>query len=251
MWWPEECRLSTRAARRGSIALPFRAIPGGTVPWEVAVSIRVFIVDSHSIYRRGLTACLQGHAEIAAVSDAGSVRDAWLHPGLLEADVTVVDPDNLPGATEFIRQASETCDTRVVVCSVRAKEHDILACVQAGAIGYLDKDSLTPEALVATVNAAAAGAGVMAPEILGTLLRGITRVSREVLEPSGVSLSPLSTREQEVLRLVADGHPIREVAQRMSYSERTIKNVLHDVVIKLHVRTRSQAVALAAREGLI
>lgn len=188
---------------------------------------------------------------MSRVSEAASVREAWQHSALLEADVTVVDPENLDGANEFIRQATESCDTRVVVCSVRAKEHDILACVQAGAIGYLDKDSLTPDALVATVAAAATGAGVMAPEILGTLLRGITRVSREVLEPSGVSLSPLSTREQEVLRLVADGHPIREVAQRMSYSERTIKNVLHDVVIKLHVRTRSQAVALAAREGLI
>lgn len=215
------------------------------------MSTSVFVLDSHSIYRRGLVACLMGHPDITPVSEAGTVREAWQHPALLEADVTVVDPENLAGATEFIRQASETCATRVVVCSVRAKEHDVLACVQAGAIGYLDKDSLTPDTLVTTVAAAATGAGVMAPEILGTLLRGITRVSREVLEPSGVSLSPLSTREQEVLRLVADGHPIREVAQRMSYSERTIKNVLHDVVIKLHVRTRSQAVALAAREGLI
>ena len=215
------------------------------------MTVNVFVVDSHGIYRRGLTACLRGHPDIGSVGDAGSVREAWQNPELLAADVTVVDPDDLPGATDFIRQLSETNTSQVVVCSVRSKEHDVLACVQAGAVGYLAKDSLSPEALVATVQAVATGAGVMAPELLGTLLRGITRVSREVLEPRGVSLSPLSAREQEVLRLVADGHPIREVAQRMSYSERTIKNVLHDVVIKLNVRTRSQAVALAAREGLI
>jgi DNA-binding NarL/FixJ family response regulator len=215
------------------------------------VPISVFVVDSHGIYRRGLTSCLRGSSEITAVAEAGSVREAWQNPVLAEADVTVVDPDDLPGAVEFIRQVAEATGSQVLICSARCKEHDVLACVQAGAVGYLAKDTLTPEALTAAAHAAAQGAGVMTPELLGTLLRGISRVSREVLEPRGVSLSPLSAREQEVLRLVADGFPIREVALRMSYSERTIKNVLHDVVIKLNVRTRSQAVALAAREGLI
>jgi DNA-binding NarL/FixJ family response regulator len=215
------------------------------------VGVSVVVVDSHSIYRSGLTACLRGAVEIEAVVEAGSVREAWQNPALLEAHVAVVDPDGLAGGLEFIRQVSEANGTQVVVCSSRCKEHDVLACVQAGAVGYLAKDALTPEALSAAVRAAASGAGVMAPELLGTLLRGISRVSKEVLEPRGVSLSPLSPREQEVLRLIADGHPIREVARRMCYSERTIKNVLHDVVLKLNVRTRSQAVALAAREGLI
>ena len=73
------------------------------------------------------------------------------------------------------------------------------------------------------------------------------------LHPGGVNLrlSPLTSREQEVLRLVAAGHPTREVARRLCYSERTIKNVIHDVVTKLNARTRSQAVAEAVREGLI
>ena len=91
----------------------------------------------------------------------------------------------------------------------------------------------------------------MTPEVLGNLLRGISRVSREVLEPRGLSLSSLTAREQEVLRLVAAGHPTREVAQKLCYSERTIKNVIHDVVTKLNARTHSQAVAQAVREGLI
>jgi DNA-binding NarL/FixJ family response regulator len=72
-----------------------------------------------------------------------------------------------------------------------------------------------------------------------------------VLEPRGLSLSRLTSREQEVLRLVAEGHPTREVARRLCYSERTIKNVIHDVVTKLNARTRSQAVAEAVRAGLI
>ena len=72
-----------------------------------------------------------------------------------------------------------------------------------------------------------------------------------VPSPMTTSLSPLTVREQEVLRLVADGHPTREVAKRLSYSERTVKNVIHDVVTKFNARSRSQAVAAAVREGLI
>jgi len=127
----------------------------------------------------------------------------------------------------------------------------VLASVQAGAVGYLCKDTLTPGALTAAVNAAANGAGVMAPALLGTFLRGVTRVSQEVLEPRGLSLSRLTAREQQVLRLVAAGHPTREVARQLSYSERTIKNVIHDIVTKFNARTRSQAVAEAVRAGLI
>ena len=92
---------------------------------------------------------------------------------------------------------------------------------------------------------------MLAPDLLGDLLRTIARASNEMLEPRGLSLSPLTVREQEVLRLVADGHPTREVAKRLSYSERTVKNVIHDVVTKFNARSRSQAVAAAVREGLI
>jgi DNA-binding NarL/FixJ family response regulator len=212
--------------------------------------MKIFVLDAHAIYRRGLTSCLVGADGVDAVADAGSVREAWQDPGLRGADVVVVDQE-LPGALEFIRQIREATGARVLVCSARCEETDVVAAVAAGSIGYVCKDSLTAESLLAAVRAAATGAGVMAPELLGTLLRGISRASEEVLEPRGLSLTRLSAREQQVLRLVAEGHPIREVAERLRYSERTIKNVIHDVVTKLNVRTRSQAVAHAVREGLI
>ena len=157
----------------------------------------------------------------------------------------------MPGGLQFIRHVREATGARVLVCSAGNDEGDVVAAVAAGSMGYISKDSLTPESLLAAVNAAATGAGVMAPELLGTLLRGISRASQEVLEPRGLSLTRLNAREQQVLRLVAEGLPIREVAEQLRYSERTIKNVIHDVVTKLNVRTRSQAVAQAVREGLI
>jgi DNA-binding NarL/FixJ family response regulator len=212
--------------------------------------VQVFILDAHSIYRHGLASCLQGMSDVDAVAEAGTVREAWASGSLANSEVVLVDPD-IPGGGDFIRQVREKTGAAVVVCSSRSEEQDVLAAVQAGAVGYLCKDTLTPETLETGVRGASNGAGVMTPEILGNLLRGISRVSREVLEPRGLSLSWLTAREQEVLRLVAAGHPTREVAQKLCYSERTIKNVIHDVVTKLNARTRSQAVAQAVREGLI
>jgi DNA-binding NarL/FixJ family response regulator len=212
--------------------------------------LKVFILDAHSIYRGGLAACLSALEEVEQVGEAGSVAEAKQRPDLPGADVVLIDHD-LPGGHEFIRWIRETTGARVLVCASRCDEPEVLAATQAGAVGYLCKETLNPETLIAGVRAAATGAGVMAPEVLGSLLRGISRVSREVLEPRGLSLSRLTSREQEVLRLVAAGHPTREVARRLCYSERTIKNVIHDVVTKLNARTRSQAVAEAVREGLI
>ena len=212
--------------------------------------LTIMIVDPHSIYRRGLAGCVAAMGNVDEVIDVGSVEAATAHSALDRCDVLVIDHE-LHGSYEFTRRVTEEHGVRVVACSSRCEAEDVLVAVQAGAVGYLFKETLTPEVLIHGVRAAADGAGVMAPDLLGTLLRGITRVSREVLEPRGLSLSRLTAREQEVLRLVADGHPTREVAHRLCYSERTIKNVMHDVVTKLNARTRSQAVALAVREGLI
>jgi DNA-binding NarL/FixJ family response regulator len=212
--------------------------------------VKVFVLDAHQIYRRGLTSCLEQAEGISGVGEAGNVGEAWQHPALQEAEVIVID-HAMPGGLEFIRHVREATGARVLVCSAGNDEGDVVAAVAAGSMGYISKESLTPESLLASVNAAATGAGVMAPELLGTLLRGISRASQEVLEPRGLSLTRLNAREQQVLRLVAEGLPIREVAEQLRYSERTIKNVIHDVVTKLNVRTRSQAVAQAVREGLI
>jgi DNA-binding NarL/FixJ family response regulator len=123
--------------------------------------------------------------------------------------------------------------------------------MQAGAIGFLRKDTLSTEGLAAAVQAAASGAGVVTPELLGTLVRSAA-VSNGNGNGNGRShAATLTDREQQVLSLIASGHPTREVAQQLCYSERTVKNVLHDVVTKLNARSRSQAVAFAVREGLI
>jgi DNA-binding NarL/FixJ family response regulator len=213
-------------------------------------AVDVLIVDSHSIYRCGLATCLCSLDEVASIAEASSVEEALEHSALREAGLVIVDYE-LVRAVDFIRAVRTTTDARVVVCTSRADEDSLLAVIEAGAVGLMSKQTLTREALAAGILATLSGSGVVTPELLGTVLTGPSRVSRDVLEPKGPTLSRLSRREQQVLSLIAEGHATREVALELNYSERTVKNVLHDIVIKLNVRTRSQAVACAVREGLI
>jgi DNA-binding NarL/FixJ family response regulator len=183
---------------------------------------------------------------VEAVAEAESVREAWEHPDLLDADLVILE-QAVPGGPEFISAVTEATKARVIVCTTDDSEGAVLGALQAGALGFLRKDTLTPEGLAASVQAAASGAGVLAPDLLGSLLRGVTADGGN----GRPSLARLTEREQQVLALIAKGHPTREVALELSYSERTVKNVLHDVVTKLNARSRSQAVAHAVREGLI
>lgn len=210
------------------------------------VNVNLFVLDPHTIYRRGLAACLELLPGVERVADAESVREAWEHPDLFASELVILE-HSVDGGSEFISAVTEATEARVIVCTADASEDAVLGALQAGAIGFLRKDTLTPEALGAAVQAAAGGAGVLAPDLLGSLLRGVTAEASN----GRPSLARLTEREQQVLALIAKGHPTREVALELSYSERTVKNVLHDVVTKLNARSRSQAVAHAVREGLI
>jgi DNA-binding NarL/FixJ family response regulator len=208
--------------------------------------VKLFVLDTHTIYRRGLVACLDLLDEVEAVADAESVRDAWEHPALFAADLVLIDP-KLPGGEDFVGAVREATGAAVIVCSSDTEQDSVVRALQAGALGYLRKDELTPEALGAAVRAAASGTGVLAGDLLGSL---VPSANGHGAAPRA-AVATLTDREQQVLSLIAAGHPTREVALELSYSERTVKNVLHDVVTKLNARSRSQAVAFAVREGLI
>lgn len=207
--------------------------------------MKLFVVDPHTIYRRGLAACLEGLPEVQSVGHADSVRNAWEDEALFAADLVLVD-HAMTGGVDFLAAVGEATGAAVVVCSSLCAEEAVLAALQAGAVGVLRKETLSTESLASAVRAAASGTGVVTSELLHDLLDG--------LAPDGYEKPPaarLTDREQQVLSLIAEGHPTREVAQQLCYSERTVKNVLHDVVTKLNARSRSQAVAHAVREGLI
>ena len=207
--------------------------------------MKLFVLDTHTIYRRGLVACLDLLEEVESVADTESVRDAWEHPALFATDLVLMDP-SLPGGGDFVGAVREATGAGVIVCSSDTEQETVVRALQAGALGFLRKDELTPESLAAAIRAAANGTSVVTPELLDSLLP----VNGRAVDDRPVA-AKLTGREQQVLSLIAAGHPTREVAEELCYSERTVKNVLHDVVTKLNARSRSQAVAFAVREGLI
>ena len=202
--------------------------------------MKLFVLDPHTIYRRGLVVSLEQMPEVHGVGHAGTVADARLDPALGAADLVLLDPA-AEGGAEFIGGV----DARVLACSSNVAEESVVAVLRAGAVGYLSKDTLTTDTLAAAVRAAASGTNVVDDALMDNVMKGVS------LEPDRPTVSRLTDREQQVLSLIAAGHPTREVAEQLCYSERTVKNVLHDVVTKLNARSRSQAVAFAVREGLI
>jgi DNA-binding NarL/FixJ family response regulator len=140
---------------------------------------------------------------------------------------------------------------RLVLLVARVDDRDLLAAVEAGASGVLRRTEATAGNLAAAIRSAAAGEGTLSPDLLGRLLHQVGQLQRQVLTPRGLTFSGLTERETSVLRLLAQGHDTAEVGRQLFYSERTVKNIIHDVTSRLDLRNRAHAVAYAIREGLI
>ncbi|WP_405786132.1 MULTISPECIES: helix-turn-helix transcriptional regulator [unclassified Streptomyces] len=123
--------------------------------------------------------------------------------------------------------------------------------VECGVTGVLRRAEANQDRLLHLVLAMANNEGVLPGDLLGTLLTQVGNFQRSTLDPRGLSLSALSTREADMLRLVSEGLDTAEIAQTTSYSERTVKNVLHEITTRLHLRNRAHAVGYALRNGLI
>lgn len=140
---------------------------------------------------------------------------------------------------------------RVVLVAGDMSDSDMLEVVSIGVSAVVRRAEATPDTLVRLVKATAAGDGTLPPDLLGRLLSRVSRLQHQVLQPRGWDLAGVSAREADVLRLVAEGMETQEIAERLSYSERTVKGILHDITGRFQLRNRAHAVAFALREGLI
>jgi DNA-binding NarL/FixJ family response regulator len=153
--------------------------------------------------------------------------------------------------TRELRGLRAAGQERLVLLVSRVDDVGLLAAVEAGVSGVVRRSQVTGGQLVASIRAAAVGEGTLPPDLLGRLLSQVGRLQRQVLHPRGLTFAGLTEREISVLRLLAEGHDTAEVGRRLFFSERTVKNVIHDVTSRLDLRNRTHAVAYAIRQGLI
>ena len=204
--------------------------------------IPVFVYATDPVSQAGIAAQLRGRPELHLLED-GDVDSA------IVAVLIVDDVD--ADTTRIARAIQRNGCPRVVLVATRLDDAAVLSAVEAGACALLRRGEASPERLASAVQAAAAGDGNVPPDLLGRLLAQVSRLHRDVLSPRGLTLSGMASREIDVLRLVADGLDTNEIADKLCYSERTVKNVIHDVTTRLNLRNRSHAVAYAMRMGLL
>jgi DNA-binding NarL/FixJ family response regulator len=198
--------------------------------------ITVWVDDVHPIFRRGLIASLTADGMVVAGATAAFHRA----PELIEA------PVNVFGATKETLAAVGSIgpDAKLVAIVPDSRSPLLGVAIQRGADAVLSRTEITPAALTGAVRATLTGTTTLPGGVLGDLL---DRASNGGHHASG----GLTERELAVLRLLAEGDDTREIAGALAYSERTVKNVVHDLMMKLNCRNRAHAVALATRQGVI
>lgn len=204
--------------------------------------IRIVLADDHPVVRTGLRAMLAGDPDLDVIGEAATPDDAVSLATELSPDIVLMDlqfgtEQTGAEATRRIRALVEP--PAVLVLTNYDTDGDILGAVEAGASGYLLKDA-PPDELIAAIRAAAAGETALAPAIAGRLLARMRSP-----QPS------LSTRETEVLQLVADGATNNEIAARLHISDATVKSHLVHIYTKLGVSSRTAAVAIARDSGIL
>ncbi|MGX9673706.1 LuxR C-terminal-related transcriptional regulator [Mycobacterium sp. HM-7] len=204
--------------------------------------VSTYVYADDPILQAGVVSQLRLRPEIDIVAAAELSR----------AEVAVVVADSLDAQTLRVLQALQRADIEhTVLVTSAVDDTTVVSAAEVGVSGLLRRSDATPEVLVRAIQQVANGDGVLPSDLLGTLLGQVGRLQRQLLSPQGLTFSGLTDRETAVLRLIADGHDTNEIAQELCYSQRTVKNVLHDVTTRLQLRNRSHAVAYAVRAGLI
>jgi DNA-binding NarL/FixJ family response regulator len=204
--------------------------------------IDVCVWASDPLSRAGTVAQLRGASDVRIVEETGPGE-----PGVALVVADEVDAEALRAIRGLRRRGTDA----ICLLVTRLDDRSLLAAVEAGVGGVLRRSQATVGNLVATIRTVAAGEGTLPPDMLARLLEQVGQLQRQVLAPRGLTFSGLTERELNVLRLLADGRDTAEVSGQLYYSERTVKNIIHDITSRLELRNRTHAVAYAIKAGLI
>ncbi|MGP3948770.1 LuxR C-terminal-related transcriptional regulator [Streptomyces sp. 7N604] len=206
----------------------------------VRVTVAVYAADP--VLRAGIVHQLRQRPEVDLLDDADAEQ--------AEASLVVVDTvdDDVATLLNRLRHNSSTRSGLVVSTLGSGALQRVIEC---GVSAVLRRSEADQDQLLNLVLAIANNEGVLPGDLLGKLLAHVGGLQRSALDPRGLSLSTLTTREADMLRLVAVGLDTSEIARKTAYSERTVKNVLREVITRLQLRNRAHAVGYALRNGLI
>lgn len=210
-------------------------------------AIRLLIADDHAIVREGLRALFATEPGLVVAGEAADGVEVVAQARALRPDVILLDmvmprQDGLGAIAAIMR---ETPQARILVLTSFAEDEKVFPAIKAGALGYLLKDS-TPQDLVRAIRSVHQGEASLHPTIARKLIRELTP------PPLGLkpAVDPLTEREIEVLRWVAQGLSNDDIAEKLVVSERTVRTHVSNILDKLHLANRTQAALYALREGL-
>ncbi len=209
-------------------------------------TIRVLVVDDHAIIRKGIEAVLDLVSDIEMVGEAENGLQAVqleqeVHPDVILMDLMMPEMDGIACIRKIKDQHSSA---KILVLTNFAGEEMIFPAIKAGAMGYHLKDS-SPETLIDAIRQVNQGVASLHPSIAKKLLDELQHSDKQQL-----SDEPLTQREVEVLRLIAQGFENREIAEKLVISEATVRTHVSNILGKLHLASRTQAALYALREGL-
>ncbi|MGN6302699.1 MAG: response regulator [Angustibacter sp.] len=215
-------------------------------------SIRVLVADDHALYRRGLEMVLSAEEGIEIVGEAGDGAEAIRRVEELLPDVVLMDI-RMPR-----RSGIEACtaikdvvpSTKIVILTISDEESDLYEAVRAGANGYLLKD-VPGEEIAAGIRAVAEGQSLISPSMASKLLTEFAAMIKKSEERPQLPVPRLTDRELEVLKLVARGLANRDIAKELYISENTVKNHVRNILEKLQLHSRMEAVVYAVREKIL
>jgi DNA-binding NarL/FixJ family response regulator len=212
------------------------------------MSIRVLVADDQSMVRAGFRMLLADEPDIEVVAEADNgvnavEKAARFHPNVVLMDIRMPELDGLEATRRIL--ASDAA-ARILILTTFDLDEYIYEALKAGASGFVLKDD-PPEQLIAAVRTVAAGDALLSATITKRVIKQFTSIARPAPPKE---FAELTTREQEVLRLVAAGHSNAEIGHELYISETTVKTHVTHVLQKLNLRDRVQAVVLAYRTGL-
>lgn len=216
------------------------------------MAIAILIVDDQSLFREGLRTLLSVQPDFEVVGEASNGEDALRQAVNLRPDVVLMDlrMPVMDGVTATQRMRSVLPQCRVIALTTFDDDELVFDGLRAGAVGYLLKD-VSSDKLFEAIRAAYRGEYFLLPSITAKVMAEFSRLSRIVPSTTETLVEPLSPRETEILRLVATGASNREIADTLVIAEGTVKNHLTNILGKLSVKDRMQAVLKAKEYGII